>query len=144
MMVKFVYTENGKEKSSLDEHKKRVEIMEHNKRLNEMYPVSIKVIKEWFDQEANMKFKILLNGIILEQTDDIDKMKTLLSRQIRKGNIHYIKNIFNGKHYSKSTNLKDFYFDWNEWGIHTLSIFESFERATDGLKIEYPENYFNR
>ena len=44
--IKFIYTENGKEKSFLDEHKRRVEIMEHNKRLNEMYPVNKKVIKE--------------------------------------------------------------------------------------------------
>lgn len=33
--VQFIYTENGKKKSSLDEHKRRVEIMEHNKRLHE-------------------------------------------------------------------------------------------------------------
>lgn len=33
--VQFVYTENGKEKSFLDEHRRRVEIMEHNKRLHE-------------------------------------------------------------------------------------------------------------
>lgn len=44
--IQFIYTENGKEKSSLDEHKRRVEIMEHNKRLNEMYPVNKKNIKE--------------------------------------------------------------------------------------------------
>lgn len=40
--IQFVYTENGKEKSSLDEHKRRTQIMEHNKRLNELYPVSRK------------------------------------------------------------------------------------------------------
>ena len=40
-----------------------------------------------------MKFKILLNGIILEQTNNIDKMKTLLSRHIRNGNIHYLKDV---------------------------------------------------
>ena len=39
MLVQFVYTENGKQKSSLDEHRRRVEIMEHNKRTNEQYPV---------------------------------------------------------------------------------------------------------
>ncbi|MBQ4523429.1 MAG: hypothetical protein IJA10_10850 [Lachnospiraceae bacterium] len=33
--VQFVYTENGVKKSSLDEHKRRVEILEHNKRLHE-------------------------------------------------------------------------------------------------------------
>ena len=37
--IRFVYTENGKEKSSLDEHKRRVKIMEHNKRINELYPI---------------------------------------------------------------------------------------------------------
>ena len=40
--IQFVYTENGKEKSSLDEHKRRIKIMEHNKRLNELYPVNRK------------------------------------------------------------------------------------------------------
>lgn len=35
LQVKFVYTENGKQKSSLDEHRRKVEIMEHNKRLHE-------------------------------------------------------------------------------------------------------------
>ena len=43
--IKFIYTENGKEKSSLDEHKRRNEIMEHNKRLRELYPLNIKVMK---------------------------------------------------------------------------------------------------
>ena len=37
--VQFVYTENGKPKSSLDEHRRRCEIMEHNKRLQEQYPI---------------------------------------------------------------------------------------------------------
>lgn len=37
--VKFVYTENGKEKSPLDEHRRRNEILEHNKRLNEQYSI---------------------------------------------------------------------------------------------------------
>ena len=37
--VQFIYTENGKQKSSLDEHKRRCEIMEHNKRLKEHYQV---------------------------------------------------------------------------------------------------------
>lgn len=37
--IKFIYVENGKEKSSLDEHRRRVEIMEHNKSLNKLYPV---------------------------------------------------------------------------------------------------------
>lgn len=40
--IQFVYMENGKEKSSLDEHKRRIEIMKHNKRLNELYPVNRK------------------------------------------------------------------------------------------------------
>ena len=39
--IKFVYTENGKEKSSLDEHRRRCEIMEHNQRLQKEYPVYI-------------------------------------------------------------------------------------------------------
>ena len=39
LSIQFLYTENGKKKTSLDEHQRRVEIMEHNKRLNEMYPV---------------------------------------------------------------------------------------------------------
>ena len=42
LLIQFVYTENGKEKSSLDEHKRRTQIMKHNKRLNELYPVSRK------------------------------------------------------------------------------------------------------
>lgn len=33
--IQFVYTENGEEKSSLDEHKRIVEILEHNKKLQE-------------------------------------------------------------------------------------------------------------
>lgn len=37
--IKFIYTENGKEKSSLDEHRRRCEIMEHNQRLQKEYPV---------------------------------------------------------------------------------------------------------
>lgn len=37
--VQFVYTENGKQKSSVDEHKRRCEIMEHNKRLQEQCPI---------------------------------------------------------------------------------------------------------
>lgn len=37
--IQFVYVENGKEKSSIDEHRKRCEIMEHNKRLNKQYPL---------------------------------------------------------------------------------------------------------
>lgn len=40
--IRFIYTENGKEKSSLDEHKRRVEIMEHNQRLRELYPINKK------------------------------------------------------------------------------------------------------
>ena len=40
--IRFIYTENGKEKSSLDEHKRRVEIMEHNQRLNKLYPINKK------------------------------------------------------------------------------------------------------
>jgi len=31
--IQFVYTENGKEKSSLDEHNRRVEIAKHNQEL---------------------------------------------------------------------------------------------------------------
>lgn len=42
LSVQFVYTENGKEKSSLDEHTRRVEILDYNKRLNEQYPVCFK------------------------------------------------------------------------------------------------------
>ena len=89
-----------------------------------------------------MKFKILLNGIILEQTNNIDKMKTLLSRHIRNGNIHYLKDVNDDLYPAKSTELKYFYEDWNEWGVHALDIFKTFERATDGLIIEYPKNYF--
>ena len=37
--IKFVYTENGKEKSSLDEYRRRCEIMEHNQKLQKEYPV---------------------------------------------------------------------------------------------------------
>lgn len=37
--VQFVYTENGKQKTSLDKHRRRCEIMEHNKRLQEQYPI---------------------------------------------------------------------------------------------------------
>ena len=37
--IQFVYTENGKQKTSLDEHKRRCEIMEHNKRLQKQHPV---------------------------------------------------------------------------------------------------------
>ena len=33
--VQFIYTENGEQKSSLDEHRRRCENMEHNKRLYE-------------------------------------------------------------------------------------------------------------
>lgn len=29
-VINFIYTENGKERSSLDEHRRRVEILEHN------------------------------------------------------------------------------------------------------------------
>lgn len=39
--VQFVYTENCESKSSLDEHRRRCEIMEHNKRLNKQYPVYV-------------------------------------------------------------------------------------------------------
>jgi len=31
--IQVVYTENGKEKSSLDEHRRRVEILRHNQEL---------------------------------------------------------------------------------------------------------------
>lgn len=37
--VKFIYTEIGKQKSSLDEHKRRCEVMEHNKKLCQEYPL---------------------------------------------------------------------------------------------------------
>ncbi len=37
--IRFIYTENGKQKSSLDEHKRRCEIMQHNKSLQEQYKV---------------------------------------------------------------------------------------------------------
>ena len=40
--VQFTYTENGKSKNSLDEHKRKNEILTHNKRLNELYPVNTK------------------------------------------------------------------------------------------------------
>lgn len=43
--VKFMYTENGEDKSSLDEHKRRCEIMEHNQRLHEEYPIYIDIEK---------------------------------------------------------------------------------------------------
>lgn len=33
MPIKFVYTENGNEKTSLDEHRRRVEILQHNQEL---------------------------------------------------------------------------------------------------------------
>lgn len=33
--VQFVYAENGEEKSSLDEHRRRVEILKHNQELIE-------------------------------------------------------------------------------------------------------------
>lgn len=35
--VKFVYVENGIEKSSLDEHRRRCEIMERNRRLHQQH-----------------------------------------------------------------------------------------------------------
>lgn len=56
--IKFVYTENGKEKSSLDEHRRRCEIMEHNQRLQKEYPV----YKEKYNHISSQK-----NGILLEK-----------------------------------------------------------------------------
>ncbi len=44
--VRFVYTENEEEKTSLDEHARRVEILEHNKRLNEQYTVYLEQKKQ--------------------------------------------------------------------------------------------------
>lgn len=46
--VQFVYTENGERKSSLDEHRRRNEILELNRRLSEQYPVfkEKKMVKE--------------------------------------------------------------------------------------------------
>ena len=43
--IQFIYTENGKKKSSLSEHERRCEILEHNKRLNELYPIKVKKTK---------------------------------------------------------------------------------------------------
>lgn len=40
--IRFIYTENGKEKSSLAEYRRRCEIMEHNQKLQKEYPVYIK------------------------------------------------------------------------------------------------------
>lgn len=37
--IQFVYSKNRKRKSDLDEHKRRCEIMEHNKKLCEEYPL---------------------------------------------------------------------------------------------------------
>lgn len=39
MEIRAVYVENGQEKSSLDEHRRRVRILEHNKKLTEQHPV---------------------------------------------------------------------------------------------------------
>ncbi len=44
--IQFIYKEDGKKKSSLDEHVRRVEILEHNKRLNEQYPIYLKDKKQ--------------------------------------------------------------------------------------------------
>lgn len=40
--IQFVYTENGEEKSSLEEQKRRLEIAEHNQKLTKDYPVYLK------------------------------------------------------------------------------------------------------
>ena len=40
--IKFVYTENGKEKFSLDEHRRKCEIMERNQKLQKDYLIYIK------------------------------------------------------------------------------------------------------
>lgn len=37
--IQVIYTENGQPKGSLAEHKRRVEILEHNQELNKKYPV---------------------------------------------------------------------------------------------------------
>lgn len=37
--IQFVYSENGKRKSDLDEHRRRVEILELNKRSYAEYPL---------------------------------------------------------------------------------------------------------
>lgn len=60
--IQFVYTENGKEKSSLDEHKRRTQIMKHNKRLNELYPVSRKE-QIWIKKDLTGGAKILVLSI---------------------------------------------------------------------------------
>lgn len=53
--IKFVYTENGKEKSSLDEHRRRCEIMEHNQRLQKEYPVYIKQTDEGIEIRLSLE-----------------------------------------------------------------------------------------
>ncbi len=40
--INFVYSENEKEKSFLDEYRRRCEIMEHNQQLQKEYPIKIK------------------------------------------------------------------------------------------------------
>lgn len=37
--IQVIYTENGQPKGPLAEHKRRVEILEHNQELNKKYPV---------------------------------------------------------------------------------------------------------
>lgn len=39
MDYQFVYTENGVQKSSVDEYKRRVEIAKHNQQLQKDYPI---------------------------------------------------------------------------------------------------------
>lgn len=56
--IQFVYTENGERKSSLDEHRRRVEILEHNKRLNEQYPVYVNQDKKTMDDKMAFCYSI--------------------------------------------------------------------------------------
>lgn len=54
--IQFVYTENGQQKSSLDEHRRRCEIMEHNKRLHEEFLAKQK--KEFEDNIDDFKERL--------------------------------------------------------------------------------------
>lgn len=54
--IQFVYIENGQQKSSLDEHRRRCEIMEHNKRLHEEFLANQK--KEFEDNIDDFKERL--------------------------------------------------------------------------------------
>ena len=54
--IQFVYTENGQQKSSLDEHRRRCEIMEHNKRLHDEFLANQK--KEFEDNIDDFKERL--------------------------------------------------------------------------------------